>query len=202
MTYTQMNSFGKVLQTMMQNELYAIRNIEIMVVDSLPAEDKVTGLISKCLVNIRHPIMKVRYENVPVVGTGLGNLKGVIAHPEVGDLVLVGWLDTTSTPIVFGSIMDNFSQKPDSAPLIKRQELFLTNKQAGGIIYMMQDNSIVARAADAAGNLANGARLMIKPDGSFKLFNKDNFGIEVDSGGNMTLRGVTINHVQTPGSFP
>jgi len=104
-------------------------------------------------------------------------------------------------PFILGTLFDYITQNPDSVPQIKLNELLIVQQENGSIILMKDNNDVLIRSADLSGNFDNGARIRINADGSFKLFNKGNYGIECDASGNITIRGVTVNATQTPGTW-
>lgn len=133
------------------------------------------------------------YSNVLISGIGLGNLKGVYNTINVGDYVIVGWLGKTK-PIILGTINDYINQIDDNIPLIKEDEMILISQEAGAFIIFKADNTIVIKTKD-------GSKIRLNNSGHFKLFNKDNYGIECDVDGNLILRGVTISSTNTTGDF-
>jgi len=189
------NSIYKILKGIIQKELALVKGISIW---------KVTEIDSATYtVNIRDLNFKqLEYKNVPILGIGMGHYKGIFKFPEVDDLVLVAFLGGTSLqPVMLGSLIDTYTQNPDGVIRINTNELFITQKTYGSIIFIKADNTIEIKVPDSTGDLTKGARMKLSPDGSFKVFNKDNYGIECDSSGNITIRGVTVNHTTTPGTF-
>lgn len=164
----------------------------------------VTGVNKEAYtVQIKDARRAIQYDNVRIAGTGLGHMKGLMKLPAVGDWVVVAFLGVDSLqPIVIGSLYDDFSQNKDTIPKVEEDELVLIHKTAGSFLTMKPDGTIIARTVGADGDPDGGSRFKIAPDGSFKLFNKGNYGVEVDSSGNMTLRAVTINATQTGGTWP
>lgn len=192
--FTNPNNLVKVLKNLIQSEMRLLKPIEIY---------KVTGVDEvNFTVNVRHLNWKsIEYTNVRIASVGLGDQKGMMKLPGVDDLVVIAFLGgTSSQPIVLGTLFDSYTQSPDGIPQIKENEFYVTNKGLGSFMLIKEDNSIDFRVADADGNLT-GAKLRLSPDGSFKLFNKDNYGIECDASGNIKLRGVTVDATQTPGTF-
>lgn len=195
MSFVEQNSLFKVLKGTIQGEIGKMKGISIY---------KVTEVNTvNYTVNIRDlNFMQLEYTDVPIAGMNLGHYKGVMWLPEPDDLVLVLFLGGQNfRPFIIGSIFDIFTQIPDGIPTISRQEIFMTNKTFGSIIKINNLNEIELKVADSTGNLANGARFKLKPDGSFKLFSKDNYGIECDASGNVTIRGTTVTHTQSAGTF-
>lgn len=139
----------------------------------------VTGVNDDLTCNIKKLNLNIQYDNVEVLGLGKGHLKGQILLPEVGDLVFVEYINN-SVPIILGGLSNNYVSSKDVSPSVYPQEYFVTNKANGGFIFIQEDNSIKI--------ISSGSKLKLNTDGSFKLFNKDNYGIECDSDGNVTIR--------------
>jgi len=199
MALTNMDNETKVIKDLIKQEMAGLKRLGVYTVTGIESENVNTGLISNYKASIKHINYTLQYDNVPMVGMGLGNLKGVLKYPNVGDLVLVGFLDDQSSPIILGTLFDSFTQSKDTAPQIRLNELFLNNQEAGAYVYLNKDNEIIITTGNSS--TTTFPKLKMYKDGSFKLFNKDGYGIEVSSSGAMTLRGVTINHTQTPGTF-
>lgn len=185
----------KTIQKIILSEITKLKGVQIWKVTEINKESYT--------VNIRDLNFKrVEFTEVPIAGIGLGHFKGIYKLPSVDDLVLVSFLgDTDLRPVVVGTLLDNFTQSPDSPVVIQENELFMTNKTFGSIIFIKNNNTIEMRVPDSSGDLTAGARIRLSPDGSFKLFNKGNYGIECDSSGNVTIRGVTINNTNSAGTF-
>lgn len=195
-----MDNWVKELRALINEQVAKLQTVQLYVVTGLNLGDNQQYNYT---VNIKHPSRINAYDKVPIVGLGLGNVKGVMKLPAVGDWVLVAFIGgETLRPFVIGTLFDSFTQSPDNIPVITDDQLLLVSKEAGSFISINKDNSIVIRSVDANGSPDNGARFRLNPDGSFKIFNKGNFGIEVDASGNMTLRGVAINSTQTAGTWP
>ena len=144
--------------------------------------------------NIKKLNSSENYEHVSFLGFNLGNGKGLISQLEVNDLVLVGFLKDSELPFILGSVFNRYMSSEDQIIPILPGELFLNATINGSYIFINDKEDVVI-------NTNTGSKIKLKKDGSFKLFNKTNHGVEVDSSGNMTFRGVTINHTQTPGDF-
>lgn len=199
MTFKEPFNFVKLIKRMIEKIIAEKRlGVSIWIVTDIKGK-QTDGSITDYRCQIKNLCFKYSLDNVPMIGLGLGHKKGVITYPSIGDYVVVSFMDTK--PIILGTVFDYFSQKPDSVPVIKMNELAIVQRENGSIILMKENNDVLIRASDSTGNFDNGARIRINADGSFKVFNKGNFGIEVDSAGNMTLRGVTINGTQTPGTW-
>jgi len=197
--FTERDNIYKVLKSFVKQTVSELNiGLSIWEVTDIKAigTDK---LVKQYKAQIKHLNFIYTLDNVPILGIGLGHMKGVMKYPNVGDFVIVGFID--SKPYILGTVFNEFAQPFDSVPTIKLDELMICQKENGSIFMMKENNDVMIRAGDSAGNIDNGARIRINADGSFKLFNKGNFGIECDSAGNITLRGVTINSTQTPGTF-
>jgi hypothetical protein len=133
------------------------------------------------------------YSDVFIIGNGLGNLRGIYNSINVGDFVIVGWLGKTK-PVILGTINDYVSQIQDNIPQIKEDEMILVSKEKGSYIILKSNGDIVL-------NTITGSKIRLSNTGHFKVFNKDNYGIECDVDGNLVLRGVTINSTNTAGDF-
>jgi hypothetical protein len=134
------------------------------------------------------------FENVEVIGLGLGHGKGQLMLLDVNDLVLVGFLMDSLTPYILGNVFNNFMAEPDYKISIQPGEYFITNKTNGAYILIDKDNQVKIKTSTG-----NGIKLY--GDGSFKLLNHDGYGIECDKNGTLTLRGLSINHTQTSGNL-
>ena len=152
-----------------------------------------SGQITQYSANIKDLNQNKQFSEVPITGTGLGNLRGIYKTLKTGDFVVVGWLDK-NTPIILGSVSDFFTQSPDNIPVIDEDEMIMVAKEKGALIYFDKNNNIIVRSVDSSGAISGGARFKLSPDGSFKLFDKENYGIESDGSGNVTIYGdLTIN---------
>ncbi len=145
---------------------------------------------------------KLQYKEVPMIGLGLGNLKGVMKFPSQGDLVLVAFMDDTPNPFILGTVFDVFTQTPDNIPILNEDELLISNKTKGARIKINKEDDIIIRATDSSGNADNGSKIVFKSDGSVKVFNRTNHGLEISSSGAVTIRGTSVNFTQSGGVFP
>ena len=127
-----------------------------------------------------------------VLGTGIGNAKGIVNYPSEGDQILI--LNLFGYKIMLGSIYDIGNTQPDNQLLVENDEMLLVAKTNGSYIRFFNDNTIKVVGR-------NGAKLKIGGNGEFKLFDKNNYGIESDGSGNITIRRESVNHTQTPGEF-
>lgn len=152
---------------------------------------QVTGVNDDLTCNIKQLNSNLAYINVEMIGLGLGHGKGQIKMPETNDIVLVGFIMNSETPIILGTMFNGQMSYPDVKPGIKANEYFINNRLNGAYIYINEDDGIILRTP-------NGSRLRLDDNGNFKILNKDGYGISVDSSGNMLLSGITIKHTQTP----
>lgn len=158
------------------------------------------GYIPEYKCQIKHLNFKYTRDGVPMLGIGLGHMKGIIKYPNVGDFVIVAFIE--DQPYILGTVFDYFAEPVDSVPLIKLNELMVVNQEKGSILLMRDNNDFIIQTCDkTTGNYDDGCKIKFKGDGSFKVFNKANYGIECDNAGNVTIRGVTIKHTQTPGTW-
>ena len=171
---------------MIINQVSDLRGIDLFVVTGMGEVD--------LTVNIKRITQTESFDNVEIMGVGLGNGKGQIKMPNINDVVLVAFLPNSVTPVVLGTLFDTYSSVKDTKLDVRTNEYFVNNKANGGYIHIDDNNNIKLISY-------NGAKVRLNNDGSFKLFNKDNYGIECDDSGNITIRGVAINHTQTPGDF-
>lgn len=148
MTFRELDSPYKELKGMSDKNLEKKRNMDIYVVTAIDYQDPKTGLISDYKCSIKSLTTKKQYDNVPMLGMGLGHYKGILKYPNVDDMVLVGFFDYTPTPVVLGTLFDYFTQSRDTVPPIKLNELLFTNKTFGSVLYFLDDNSIVLKASD------------------------------------------------------
>lgn len=199
MVFPEQDSFVKVLDEKIANAIKSKKiGVAIWQVTDIKSVGS-DGYVTEYKCNIKNLEFKHSLDDVPIGGIGLGHRKGILKYPAVGDFVLVAFIG--NEPIIIGTIYDYFSQSPDSVPIIKLNELAIIQKEDGSIILMKENNDILIRAAGSSGDFDDGAKIRLNSDGSFKLFNKDNYGIECDKDGNLVLRGVTIDHTQTAGAW-
>lgn len=214
--FTEPNNFVKLIKDIVIKEIGKSQTLKVwQVTDIQNKEDD--GYITQYKCQIKHLDFKFTLDDVPIAGLGLGHMKGIIKYPAVGDMVLVAFMD--KQPIVLGTVFDWFSQNPDSVPLIKEKELMMIQKEKGSIILMKDNNDVKIQITAEDGSFTNmpsfvlygdgkveliskeGAKIRLNLDGSFKIFNKTNHGIEVDSSGSMTIRGTSINATQNGGTW-
>lgn len=136
------------------------------------------GKIINNTCNIKSTQTKETYKNVPILGMGLGHLKGVYSTFKAGDLLVVGWLDKNS-PVVIGGINDNFSTRPDTVPALESEEALISPKSAGSYIMVKKDDTIKIRnVAGIEIELKGDVMKLTHPDGGFIEIDEDvHFGV-------------------------
>jgi hypothetical protein len=202
MPFREKDSLLKTLRALVDKQVGGQSLLEIYVVTGVQSlsNDRITQYVA----DIKHISFTQQFDNVPILGVGLGNLKGIIRVPDVGDLVVVGFMDERrNVPIILGSVTDVFTQSPDTPPAIKIGEMIIVARALGSFIFFKENNDLIIRTADSSGNLDNGCKVRLGADGSFRIYNKTGHGIEVDTSGNMLLRSATvpIPETTTPGVF-
>lgn len=192
------------------SETIVSRGLEVFVFTGYSVVDEEKKML-KNKGNIASFQTEESYSNVPIMTFSAGHLKGLYVTYRPNDLVLVGWLDKTS-PIILGGINDDFTLSKDIVPALKESEALISPKSAGSYL-IIKDNNTIKLNNTLGGNITiddtgtmvftpTGAKIRINIDGSFKIYNKDNYGIDCDASGTLTLRGTTINHTQTVGTWP
>lgn len=146
--FREPDSPHKVIKELAGQEASKRRNIDLYTVTAIDAEDTTTGLISDYKCSIKHTMTKIQYFDVPIIGLGLGNFKGILKYPNVGDMVLIAFFDDTPDPFVLGTVFDFFTQLPDNVPQIKRDEILMVNQEFGSAFYMTNDNRMLLKVAD------------------------------------------------------
>jgi len=161
--------------------------IDIYTVQSVNSED--------FTINIKELNGAKNFSNVDIISNNLGNGKGCLQFPEVNDLVIVCFLSNSEKPLIIGSIFNKYMGEKDSVIQVENGEYFVNNKINGSYVFIDKNNNIKLKT----NNIDNeSSELNLNSDGSFKIKNKDGYGVSVDSSGNMTLSALTINHTQTP----
>jgi hypothetical protein len=164
MAFNQLNNLVKVLRTMIEEEITKRRGLGYYIVTDVQEETYT--------VNIRHlNFQKLTYDNVPLLGIGLGNLRGVMNLPEVDDIVVAAFLDKSPYPVVLGSVFDTFTQSRDLLPEAKTGEFFLTNRRLGAIVFINQNNDIIFSSPDKT------TKIKIKSDGDVEITSPANISI-------------------------
>jgi hypothetical protein len=173
---------------MVRKELKAVKPLDIFVVTGV---DTVAHTL-----NIKRMNVNESYSSVAIVGLGLGNGRGQLKLPLVGDVVVAGFLANSETPVVLGTVFDVFSTVKDAKLDIRLNEYFVNNRTNGAYIHIDDANNIMLKTP-------TGGKLALLANGGLKLFNKDNYGIEVKADGDIIIRAkVHVDTTTTPGTFP
>lgn len=114
-----------------------------------------------------------KIEDVFLTSISLGNEKGIVHGYESGDIVVV--MTINKEYFVLGTVHNTLG--------------------------LPQDEKIEVDEGSYIFQTEGGAKLKLQKDGSFKLFNSSNYGIECSSSGALTLRGVSIDMTDSPGDF-
>jgi len=131
-------------------------------------------------------------DNVKLSGVGLGNYAGIYKVPKRNDFGIV--ISLMGEPFWVANVYDVYTENPDRT--IKAKESMLIQNKEAGSFYISTKNDNIAITTKEGGKI-----IFLKDGGGFKLFDKDNYGIESDGNGNITIRGNTIDHTQTKGVF-
>jgi len=180
------SDFKKIIKDMVENAIVAQKMIDYFVV---------TGVNSNQTLNIKRLNTNEPYDEVEMLGVGLGNGKGQVKLPDVDDIVVCAFIADSQIPVVLGTHYDVFSTKKDARMDVRSNEYFVNNKINGSYIHIDEDDNIIFKTPE-------GAKLRLAADGSLKLFNKTNHGIEIDASGNMIIRSVSEDHLTSAGSWP
>lgn len=167
-------TLDRVLKEFIGRELEKLKTIDLFVVKEVN-EDNLTCTLERLNVG-------TLYENVELSGIGLGNGCGLFKVPEVGEILVCGYIQNSENIVILTSLFDTITNNPDNKPDVKRKELFLSNQINGATILLRNDNSIVIRAT-------NGAKAKLESSGQFKLFNNQNYGIESNFDGKVVIYG-------------
>jgi len=191
--FTEPITFFKKIKEIIEKEMSKLKSIDVYQITGFNADTYT--------VNIKHPLQIKQYNNIPISGAGLGDFRGIMSHPNVGDMCTVGFLGKgqNPSPIVLGTLFNSFATNKDNIPQIKEKELLIRNDTLGCNILMNSD--IIIKVPDSTGNLDNGPRLKMKGTGEFILINKGGFGIRCDASGKVTIAGTTVDFTTTPMPF-
>lgn len=173
MVFGYIKDLKKVLNEIIDDKLESMKGLDFYVV---------TGVNDDLTCNIKKLNVNQQYDNVKIVGTGLGNLKGQIKLPDVNDIVIVSFIQNSEQPVILGSVFDTLTNTPDTKLTISSSEYFVNNKANGSFLLIDDENTITLRTP-------NGAKLRLKDDGEFKLFDGNDYGVQSDGSGNITIYG-------------
>jgi len=178
-----MKNLNTVLTDMIQKEITDTKGIDIF---------EVVNINEDQTYNIKKLNIAVSYNNVQAIGVGLG--KGKIKHYNAGDLVIATFITNSTNLVILGSIYDNISRTKDTKIQVEDNEYFVNNQANGAFIFMDKNNNIIIRTPD-------GAKLKLNNDGSFKLFDHTNRGIEMDTNSAMKIRSLDLDFPDDPGTW-
>lgn len=181
-----LNSYQKIIKNLIDDRLKDFKGLDIFIITGVDYSNH-TFTINK----LNYPDS---YGDVSILGLNLGHGRCQMRLPSVNDLVLVAFINNSENPVILGTLYDNLSTIKDKKIQLKDKEYFVNAQPNGAFLFFKEDNTIILRTP-------NGGKLKILDDGSFKLFNNNNYGIECDKDGNLILRGMTIVHTQTQGDF-
>lgn len=172
--------------------------LEIMVFTGYSEVDS-EGKIQSNLGNIKGVNNENTYNNVQIVGLGLGNNRGIYIPIQTNEFVLVGWI-SKATPIILGSVNDYITESIDSIPKIKQDEMVISSKEAGSTIFIKNDGTIIIKNIEGGSitidNEGIKATNYKSSDGT--LGKTEDVSITEDGGGTITLKfknGLYIENV-------
>ena len=172
-----MASLLKELNRVIDDKLKSVKNpIDIY---------EVTGInTSTYKVNIKSLTDTLQFDDVSVGSFGLGNLKGFLLMPEVGDLVAVAFI--REQPFIISSFFDQFTQNHDNVPGIEPGELLITPKQAGAIIFISKNGQITISRGSSK------STIKIKENDDIEINHSSGSKITLDTAGNVNISGTIV----------
>lgn len=194
----QVNKQSKtILERFMSKYIFKIQ------VTDIDVDDNKTLISGVALVNSRE------FSDIKLSGINIGNGRGIISFPKIGDICLV--LNLFGEYIYLASIYDEVTRIPDNQVVINKESMIFINKSYGSYIHFNDSDDIIITTK-------TGAKVKLLKDGTFKLFDKNNYGIQSDGNGNVTIYGdltihgdvsdleaggdgVTSNNSKTSGTF-
>lgn len=181
-----LNSYKKIIENMIEQHTSFLNFTDIFLVTGVNLDSQTFS--------IKRMNVDESFDDVEIVGLGLGNGRCQMRLPSVNDIVLVTFIANSKTPIILGTLYDNVSNEKDQKIQLKDGEYYVNSQVNGSFLFFKQDNEIILRTP-------NGGKIKLKEDGSFKLFDKNNYGIESNGSGGITIRGSSINHTTNPGTW-
>jgi len=135
-----------------------------------------------------------KINDIKFSGINLGNGKGIIFYPKNNDIILV--LNLFGEYIYLNSLYDTYTGTPDNQIQVKSGELYIVSKSFGSYIKFKDNDDLVLHTN-------TGAKFKISKSGSFKLYNKDGYGIDCTINGDVTIRDQsgTATTTSSPGTF-
>ncbi len=124
----------------------------------------------------------VTVPNTRIVSLGLGNLKGVLKYPQVGDLGIV--VDLFGESFWLGNILDIYSKNKDLVMDLK-DGMLIQSKEAGSFILFTNEDDLVLKHKD-------GMKIIFK-NSYIRIKNSNNYGIEITSDGKVNIYGSEVN---------
>lgn len=186
-----------------------IRGIRKMIVDKI--EEAIVGLV------VRMQVTDIYYDNgkvyikansvndgttdekIKLLSHGLGNGRGIISYPKIGDFGLV--LNILGERFYIGSMFDEYTKYPDKQ-ILDKDSTYIINNDFASYICIHKNNDIIIKTKE-------GGKIKLGNDGVVKVFNKDNYGLDVDENGVVKIRGSNASgssssayETSTPGTFP
>lgn len=160
------NNLKEVIEQIVERKLSQIKSLNLYTV---------TGVNNNLTVNIKELNLSKSYDNVEVLGQGLGNSKGMISLPSVGDIVVVGFISNSEFPLILGSVFDSFTSTPDNKPAINDDEVFINGKTNGSFIYIDDEGNIRMRTV-------SNTELKIENNGDLLYYNGTSW-VQLTGGG-------------------
>ena len=190
-------SMAKIINQFVKQKMSEMIAIDIGYVESV----NTNGIESTdYMITVNVPDKNLSLENVPVLTNYVDDDAGHMVVPKIGQLCIVGFLSGQTEDVVcLGFIRRTYSAEIVDKVTGKISLSAVKEAMQTGVADTNYKIRTVGR--DIIFECKDGSKIRLNDDGSFKLFNKDNYGIEVDASGNMTLRGVSINATQSPGSW-
>ncbi len=172
--------------------------LEIMVFTGYSEVDS-DGKIQSNLGNIKGVNNENAYNNVQIVGLGLGNNRGIYIPIQTNEFVLVGWI-SKATPIILGSVNDYITESIDSIPKIKQDEMVISSKEAGSTIFIKNDGTIIIKNIEGGSITIDdeGIKATNYKSSDGTLGKTEDVSITEDGGGTITLKfknGLYIENV-------
>ena len=190
-------SMAKIINQFVKQKMREIMSIDIGYVESVNNDGTES---TDYMITVKVPDKNISLTNVPILTNYVDDDAGHMVVPKIGQLCIVGFLGGQTEDVVcLGFIRRTYSAEIVDKVTGKISLSAVKESMQTGVADVNYKIRTVGR--DIIFECKDGSKIRINADGSFKLFNKDNYGIEVDASGNMILRGVTIQHTQTPGTW-
>jgi len=115
---------------------------------------------------------KNQITDIIVCSVGLGNDRGIAVGYEPGDYFIGAKIN--GQVFLLNTIYNEYNPIPDVKIIPKSKEMIIKSN--------------------------SGSKIKLSQDGSFKVYNSNNYGIECDSSGNITIFGSQINNLKINGT--